>query len=109
MNERDGLTAQERAAYRSFVRTHHPDRGGDPEVFREGLARFRAMAAGQAVGGPTPAPTDTRPDDDRRYDGPIEIVPDMPLPTRVLVALIRTIRARNHPRVDRDRHSGGLA
>ena len=40
MNER------ERAAFRAFVREHHPDRGGDPEVFVAGLARFGA-------GGPT--------------------------------------------------------
>lgn len=103
MDGRDGLTAEQRAAYRSFVRTHHPDRGGDPEVFRQGVARYRALADGQGR-----APGAATADDDRRYDGPIEIVPDLPLPTRVLVALIRTIRARNHPRVDRDRQSGGL-
>ncbi|MEV1293429.1 hypothetical protein [Pseudonocardia sp. NPDC049635] len=95
-NGRAGLTPEQRAAYRSFVRTHHPDRGGDPEVFRAGLARYRALAAGQV-----PEPGVTAPHDDRRYDAPIEIVPDLPLPTRVLVALIRTVRRRTHPRVDR--------
>lgn len=31
----------ERAAYRRFVRTHHPDVGGDPEAFIAGLAEFQ--------------------------------------------------------------------
>ncbi|CCM64963.1 MULTISPECIES: J domain-containing protein [Candidatus Microthrix] len=26
------------AAWRSFAKRHHPDRGGDPEVFRRGMA-----------------------------------------------------------------------
>lgn len=104
MDERDargGLTPEQRAAYRSFVRTHHPDRGGDPEVFRAGLARFRAMAAGRNPDGPGGSTAHRDRTDDRRYDAPIEIVPDLPLPTRVLVALIRTVRRRTHPRVDR--------
>lgn len=104
MDGRDGLTPEQRAAYLAFVRTHHPDRGGDPEVFRRGLAHYRDLAAGRH---PRPRPDPA--EDDSRYDAPIEIVPDMSLPTRVLVALIRTIRSRTHPRVDRDRHSGGLA
>ena len=29
-----------RRARRAFVREHHPDRGGDPTKFTEGLARF---------------------------------------------------------------------
>lgn len=100
---RGGLTPEQRAAYRSFVRTHHPDRGGDPEVFKAGLARFRAMAAGWDPGGPDGVAHGSRASpDDRRYDAPIEIVPDLSLPTRVLVALIRTVRRhRAHPRVDR--------
>ena len=40
-----GLTPAQRSAYRSFVRTHHPDRGGDPEVFRAGLAGFAKLVA----------------------------------------------------------------
>lgn len=31
-----------RRAYREFIRTHHPDVGGDPAVFAAGLAEFRA-------------------------------------------------------------------
>ncbi|MFP5020451.1 hypothetical protein [Pseudonocardia phyllosphaerae] len=98
---RDGLTPEQRAAYRAFVRTHHPDRGGDPVVFREGLARFRAL---ERAGNPGNTSSRTAPDDDARFDRPIEIVPDLPLPTRVLVAAIRTVRRRTHPRVDRPAH-----
>jgi hypothetical protein len=32
---------QRRRAIRQFVRDHHPDRGGDPETFAEGLRRLR--------------------------------------------------------------------
>lgn len=52
-----------RAELRAFVRTHHPDVGGDPAAFREGLAAFRAR---QAPGG----------DDDPRLDAPIVVVSD---------------------------------
>ncbi|GAB3684031.1 hypothetical protein [Saccharopolyspora tripterygii] len=52
-----------RSRYRAFVRAHHPDAGGDPEVFAAGLEHFRARAR----------PSDDRPD---RYDGPVEVVPD---------------------------------
>ncbi|MEJ2886886.1 hypothetical protein [Actinomycetospora aeridis] len=51
--------ADVRAARRAFVRTHHPDVGGDPVAFREGLAALRAH----------PAP------DDPRLDAPIVVVP----------------------------------
>lgn len=102
-----GLTPEQRAAFRAFVRDHHPDRGGDPEVFKDGLARYRALAAGQHAAVPGPAGTHPDPGEDARYDAPIHIVPQLPLPTRVLVALIRTIRARSHPRVDRPGHPAG--
>ncbi|MBW0105959.1 hypothetical protein [Pseudonocardia sp. KRD291] len=87
----NGLSPRQRAAYRSFVRTHHPDRGGDPEVFVAGLAYYRDLAAG------APRAPGREPD---RYDAPVEIVPDLPLPTRVLVALIRTLHRRRRPRVE---------
>lgn len=35
--------ADVRAAYRNFVRTHHPDRGGDPVVFRAGMEAFERI------------------------------------------------------------------
>ncbi|WP_431875873.1 hypothetical protein [Amycolatopsis sacchari] len=39
-DERRDWSPAERAEYRRFVRTHHPDVGGDPEVFAAGLRRF---------------------------------------------------------------------
>lgn len=74
----------DRHAYREFVRTHHPDRGGDPEVFRAGLARFRER-------------DDDGPD---RYDAPITVVPRH-RGVRAIVHLVRTwwTRRRRPPRV----------
>ncbi|MFC6886631.1 MULTISPECIES: hypothetical protein [Actinomadura] len=37
-------TAEERAAFRAWVRAHHPDVGGDPEEFAAGLRSFRRPA-----------------------------------------------------------------
>jgi hypothetical protein len=34
--------AARRAEWRQFVRDHHPDRGGNPEVFAAGLNAYRA-------------------------------------------------------------------
>lgn len=88
-----GMSPEQRAAYRAFVRDHHPDRGGDPDVFVAGLARFRA--------GPAAAGTDrSGPPDADRYDAPVEIVGTLPLPTRVVVALIRTVRRHRNRRVE---------
>ena len=44
MTRRAGA-ATDRAAFRAFVRAHHPDVGGDPETFRAGLAAFGGRAA----------------------------------------------------------------
>ncbi|MFF5258418.1 hypothetical protein ACFY4C_05690 [Actinomadura viridis] len=41
MTRRAPLPARERAAFRAWVRAHHPDAGGDPEAFAEGLCRAR--------------------------------------------------------------------
>ncbi|MBW0118439.1 hypothetical protein [Pseudonocardia abyssalis] len=83
------MSPEQRAEYRAFVRDHHPDRGGDPEFFVAGLARLRAGRAAVPPG-----------DDDRRYDAPIEIVTPLPLPARVVVALIRTLRWHRERRVE---------
>ncbi|MBE1496896.1 hypothetical protein H4696_003996 [Amycolatopsis lexingtonensis] len=45
-----------RAAFRAFVREHHPDVGGDPAEFAAGLARFRESAR------------------DSRFDAPVSFV-----------------------------------
>ena len=85
------MNEQERDAYRAFVREHHPDRGGDPDVFIAGLARFRAEQQ--------PDPVDDAADDPR-FDAPVEVVAPLPFPVRVGVALIRTWhRRRDHRRV----------
>ena len=80
------MDAEQRAAFRAFVREHHPDRGGDPEAYDAGLARF----------GPVPRVTSP---DERRYDGSVEVVGPLPFPVRVGVALIRTWRRHRQTRV----------
>ncbi|MDT7803271.1 MAG: hypothetical protein QOI78_6704 [Actinomycetota bacterium] len=70
-----------RAAFREFVRTHHPDVGGDPAEFAEGLARFRA---GQSEV------------DDARFDAPIRFVVNR---RGVAAVLARLRRRRRPPRV----------
>lgn len=91
------MNEQERAAFRAFVRDNHPDRGGDPDVFVAGLARFRggpgqpSPPASGAGGGGFP--------DDPRWDAPVEIVTPLPAPVRVAVALIRTWRWHRQRRV----------
>jgi hypothetical protein len=78
------VNEEERAAYRAFIRENHPDRGGDPEVFAAGLARFRDAEP---------------PVDDPRFDAPVEVVGPLPFPVRVGVALIRTWRRHRNQRV----------
>lgn len=63
--------ADERAAYRAFVRANHPDVGGDPDRFIAGLERFRFARRGAVRHQANPAR-----DDDSRYDGPIYVVQD---------------------------------
>jgi hypothetical protein len=94
-----GRTPEERAAYRAFVREHHPDRGGDPDAFIAGLARFREDPHPDDPGRDSPHRDGAR-WDDPRWDAPVEVVPALPLPTRVVVALIRTIRRQRRRRVD---------
>ncbi|GAA4863878.1 hypothetical protein [Saccharopolyspora rosea] len=72
-----------RAEFRAFVRTHHPDVGGDPAVFAAGVAEFRARRE--------------RPD---RYDAPIVVV-DRARGVRGLLHRLRErwARRRRPPRV----------
>ena len=85
------MNEQERSEFRAFVREHHPDRGGDPEVFVAGLARFGTAPPASAA--------DDEPSD-ARYDAPVEVVAPLPFPVRVGVALIRTWHRRRHRRVE---------
>lgn len=82
------MNSRERAEYRAFVRDNHPDRGGDPEAFVAGLARFREGRADAAASL-----------DDPRWDRPIVVVTPLPAPVRVAVALIRTLRRHRRRRV----------
>lgn len=62
-----------RSAIREFARQHHPDVGGDPEVFARGLAELRA-----------------RERQDDRCEAPVVAVPDK----RGLRGLAQRWRAR---------------
>ncbi len=101
------MNEQDRAAYRAFVRDNHPDRGGDPEAFVAGLARFRDRServspfpsASGADGNGDARSDDSRWADNSRFDRPIEFVTPLPAPVRVAVALIRTLRWHRQRRV----------
>jgi hypothetical protein len=75
-----------RAEFRAFVRDHHPDRGGDADAFVAGMARF---AQSRPAPGTATDPVD---DLDPRYDRPVVITTPYPLPLRLAIALIRTVR-----------------
>lgn len=101
------MNEQERSTFRAFVRENHPDRGGDPEVFVAGLARF-GQAAPSASGVDGAAAPGTASEgrvgaedkaDERRFDAPVEVVTPMALPLRVAIALARTIRHQRNRRV----------
>ncbi|APU16747.1 MULTISPECIES: hypothetical protein [Actinoalloteichus] len=67
----------ERAALRAFVREHHPDLGGDPDRFAEGLrslqeARRRAELGLEASGRHRADPAG-RPSPADRFDAPIVV------------------------------------
>ncbi|HEY2203548.1 MAG TPA: hypothetical protein VGH99_03595 [Pseudonocardia sp.] len=74
---------ERRRAVRVFVRTHHPDVGGDIEAFVAGLDRLRAGGPGARPGLPA--------EDDPRLDVPVVGVPP-PLSVRVLRRLVRALR-----------------
>lgn len=78
---RPGPTPEQRAAFRAFVRRHHPDVGGDPETFRRGVAAFRALGVVEET---DPSRFGDRArfapaDDDPRLDAPITAVSGTPL------------------------------
>jgi hypothetical protein len=61
-----------RRARREFIRTHHPDRGGDPEAFAAGLAALDRL--------PHPGPA-----------ARIVVVADRPVLVSLLAAVLRRI------------------
>lgn len=77
-----------RAAFREFVRTHHPDVGGDPEEFSAGIARMRSPPIDDE------APRRRAVD---RYDGPVEFAQrPATLPKRLRCWWARRYRPRVH-------------
>jgi len=73
-----GKNNSDRRAYLAFVREHHPDRGGDVDVFVAGLAEFQARRAS------------TRSADQAlsRYDAPVVVVV-RPRGVRAVIARMR--------------------
>lgn len=80
--------AQRRAAYRRWIRDHHPDVGGDPESFVMGLARYRAALR-----------RDRHPGGFRRYDAPVVFVSNSERRRRRLRRLWRQLRRHAPTRV----------
>lgn len=95
------MNDQERSAFRAFVRENHPDRGGDPEVFVAGLARFGAVSpSGSGADGDTHRDTHRDGAGHPRFDAPVEVVTPLPFPMRVAIALLRTVRHQRNRRVE---------
>lgn len=74
---------RERSEFRTFVLAHHPDRGGDPEVFRAGMAARR--------------PRIRLRDDDPRLTGPIVITRRRRGPIGLVDAAARAWERRHRP------------
>lgn len=68
--------AAERAARREFIRSAHPDRGGDPDAFIAGLESFGRPAASRGSAADRPQVYRSR------------------RPDRVLRQVVRTVRRR---------------
>lgn len=68
--------------FRAFVRKHHPDVGGDPEVFLEGLAHYRSSTVERKPTGENNESTvdldqrEGRPtaEQEKRFDAPVSFV-----------------------------------
>ncbi|MYW89659.1 hypothetical protein G3I59_03225 [Amycolatopsis rubida] len=89
MDERTEWSEADKAAYRRFVRTHHPDVGGDPDEFAAGLREFRPGPHHEIAEGTEPAPPGEPLVFVRRSRG----VP------RLLAALSERRRRKRNPRV----------
>jgi hypothetical protein len=76
-----GKDEHQRARRREFIRSHHPDRGGDPAIFMAGLDRFDRQPGGP---GGLPRPQ-------------VVVVPHQAWPMRLMAALIRRLRGGHRP------------
>lgn len=76
----------DRAAYRQFLRTHHPDVGGDPAVFTAGVQRFHTTDSSAHSGNADP------------FDGPVFFVTRPQGVRAFLQAMLRRRRRRRHHR-----------
>jgi hypothetical protein len=67
-----------RRARREFIRTYHPDRGGDPDAFAAGLAAYDRL--------PHPGPA-----------ARVVVVADRPVLVSLLTAMLRRMGWRRPP------------
>lgn len=75
---------QRRRQRRDYIRTHHPDVGGDPTEFIAGLARFDEPSSARRI---RPAPR-------------VFVVKNRPWPVTVIIQITTRIgRSRRPPRV----------
>src|ERR1700735_1917407 len=80
---------------REFIRTHHPDRGGDTESFVAGLRGFDAE---QAPSGPSPSPGPGQSPGTGSGSQPrVTIIPHRAWPTRLVTAAVRRPRPGSPP------------
>ncbi|MGW0663871.1 hypothetical protein [Streptodolium elevatio] len=78
--------------YREFVKTRHPDRGGDPTEFAAGLVRYRALLSPGGAGpdgGKRPPPPASETTVYRRGS----------LPAQMWRAIMERHRRKQNPRV----------
>jgi hypothetical protein len=79
-----GEDKHQRGRRREFIRSHHPDRGGNPAIFIAGLDRFDGELGGRSE---LPRPR-------------VVVVPHRAWPMRLMAALIRHLRGTHRaPRV----------
>ena len=87
-----------RQSRRAFIRTHHPDIGGDPADFVAGLAGLDAEPHAESAAEPDATPS-TNATAGSRAD--TQAQPDQPWPVSLTTVLLR--RARGHKRPPRVR------
>lgn len=89
MDERRAWSEADKAAYREFVRTHHPDVGGDPDEFAARLDEFRRGRRTEIAAGTEPA----------AHGEPLVFVRRSRGVPRLLAAFAARRRRKRNPRV----------